>query len=76
MTNFTPGTLVEGRLEVGNRIRFKSKDFEGPGTVCETQRVGKERPCAVLKVRDGSLHSVRFENVTAGSTIRSPEKSS
>jgi hypothetical protein len=44
MTNWAPGTLVEGRLEVGNRIRIKSRDWEGPGTVCETQHAGKERP--------------------------------
>ncbi|MDQ1584576.1 MAG: hypothetical protein QOF36_2630 [Microbacteriaceae bacterium] len=78
MTSWAKGTLVEGRVEVGTKIRFKLKSEPkdanaNGGVICETQRVGKEHPRAIVKLnRDGSLVAVEFENVSPGALIKSP----
>lgn len=76
MTAWAKATLVEGRVEVTSKIRFKlDKTAENAtgGLICETQHAGKEHPRAVVKLnRDGSLVAVEFENVAPGAIIKSP----
>lgn len=74
MAGWATATLVKGRVEVGNRIHYKLKDgTDRHGNVCETQQQGRERPRAVVQLRDG-LESVEFENVSPGATQKTPEK--
>lgn len=78
MTTWAKGTLVEGRVEAGAKIRFKLKSDPADanatgGVICETQHAGKEHPRAIVKLnRDGTLVAVEFENVSPGGVLKSP----
>lgn len=69
-----PATLLEGRVEVGHRVHFKTKDDEARGNIVETERRGKNHPRAVVQTKAGVSHAVEFENVSPGAFQKTPEK--
>jgi hypothetical protein len=70
---WTPATLLEGRVEVGNRLHLKAGSDDVRGVVCEVERRGREHPRAVVQTRLRT-YAVEFGNVAPGACQKTPER--
>jgi hypothetical protein len=71
VATWTPATLLEGRVQVGNRVRFQAGDEQVRGVVCETEQRGHEHPRAVVEARLRT-YAVELVNVAPGACQKTP----
>lgn len=63
--NEIPATLVSGRIDPGQRIRWTEGEETRSGKVCETRRSGEAVSALVKRSRSGEFVALVFEGSSA-----------